>query len=52
MEHPDIHQHSLLTFHPISLKKTPDIFDLTEREGMLSSLCILNMKRFVILKCQ
>ena len=30
--------------------KIPDIFNLTEREGMLSSRCILNMKRLVILK--
>ena len=52
MEHMDIHQPSLIFFHPISLKMTPDLFDLTEREGMLSSLCILNMKRLVILKCQ
>ena len=52
MEHTDIHQPSLIFFHPISLKKTPDLFDLTEQEGMLSSLCILNIKRLVILKCQ
>ena len=28
----------------------PDIFNLTEREGMLSSRCILNMNRLVTLK--
>jgi len=31
-------------------QKTPDVFNLTEWEGMLSSRCILNMKRLVTLK--
>jgi len=35
--------------HRISLK-TPDIFNLTEWEGMLSSPCILNMKHLESLK--
>jgi len=30
--------------------KTSDTFNLTEREGMLSSPCILNMKRLLIWK--
>jgi len=30
----------------------PDIFNLIEWEGMLSSRCILNMKRLVTLKCK
>jgi len=33
-----------------SSKKTPDVFNLTEWEGMLSSRCILNMKRLATLK--
>ena len=33
-----------------TLLKIPDIFNVTEWEGMLSSRCILNMKRHAILK--
>jgi len=46
---PQVHGNFYWNISPILLK-IPDIFNLTEWEGMLSSSWLLNMKRLVILK--
>ena len=48
---PQWHGNFYWNISPI-LSKIPDIFNFTEWEGMLSSCCILNMKRLVTPKCK